>query len=79
MWPLPLIVPALRFDARRSANMPSAPLWKRPHHDECQFVYHALYGYLVRLIVSATSRSAACTRARTLPQMVCCQSGRESM
>ena len=37
------------------------------------------YGRLVRLIVSATSWSAAWTRSRTSRQMACCQSGRASM
>src|SRR5215217_5929447 len=37
------------------------------------------YGRLVRLMVSVTSGSAACTRARTLRQMPCCQSGSDSM
>src|SRR5215208_6792730 len=37
------------------------------------------YGRLVRLMVSVTSGSATCTRALTLQQISCCQSGSDSM
>jgi hypothetical protein len=36
------------------------------------------YGCLLRLMVSDTSGSAACTRSRTWRQIACCQSGRAS-
>src|SRR5664279_6299317 len=37
------------------------------------------YGRSVRLIVSTTSGSAACTRSRTSRQIACCQAGKASM